>query len=105
MALYSGHAQVKGSLGHAYGLSGEIEKASRLLGELQDLSKTAYVSPWLPMILYAGMGDKERALTWLEKAMEERVPSLVWLKVHPELDPLRSEPRFAGALTRLGFPD
>jgi len=51
-----------------------------------------------------GLGDKEQALAWLEKAYEDRSFFMVDLKVEPELDPLRSDPRFQHLLRRMSFP-
>jgi hypothetical protein len=51
-----------------------------------------------------GLGDKEQALTWLERAYDEQDPWLFWLKTWPPLDPLRSEPRFQALLCRVTFP-
>jgi hypothetical protein len=51
-----------------------------------------------------GLGDKQQALAWLEKAYEDRTFFMVNLKVEPELDPLRSAPRFQDLLRRMNFP-
>jgi hypothetical protein len=56
------------------------------------------------MHAYLGAGDKEQALTWLERAYAEKDPWLFWLKVYPTYDPLRSEPRFQAVLRKLNFP-
>ena len=58
---------------------------------------------WLA-ITYAQLGDKERALQWLEKAYEERRSYLAYLNVDPEFDPLRSDPRFQDLVRRVGLP-
>ena len=49
---------------------------------------------------YLGLGDKEEAFAWLERAAEERSPITLFLKVHPFFDPLRGDPRFAVVLRR-----
>jgi hypothetical protein len=51
-----------------------------------------------------GLGDKDRAFEWLEKAYEERAGRLVYLKVLRAFDPLRSDPRFEDLVRRLKFP-
>jgi len=51
-----------------------------------------------------GLGDKDRAFEWLEKAYEERAGRLVYLKVEHAFDPLRSDPRFGDLVRRLKFP-
>ena len=53
---------------------------------------------------YLGLGDKEQALRWLERAYDEQDPWLFWLKTWPPLDPLRSEARFQALLRRVNFP-
>ena len=50
------------------------------------------------------LGDKDRAFQWLDRCYEERSPWLGWLKTDPALDPLRSDPRFADLLRRIGLP-
>ena len=52
-------------------------------------------------IAAAGFGDLDGALSWLEAAIRERVNNVVWLKVDPRLDPLRSSPRFIKLLDEL----
>jgi serine/threonine-protein kinase len=91
-------------LGHAYATSGKQAEAQKILAELNELSKTTYVSPWDMTILYVGLGDKERALEQLNKAYEERAGWVIDLKVDPILDPLRSDPRFVELVRRMNFP-
>jgi len=50
-----------------------------------------------------GLGDKNRAFEWLERTYAERSPKLVYLKVEPQLDPLRSDPRFGTLMAKMGF--
>jgi hypothetical protein len=54
--------------------------------------------------VFVALGDHERALTWLERAVEERAPYVAMMAVEPALDPLRSDPRFVRLLKRLGLP-
>jgi hypothetical protein len=75
--------------------------------ELETLHKatnTMYVSPYFLAIAYAGLGDKDRGFEWMETAYRERAAWLTFLKVDPALDPLRSDPRFADLLRRIGLP-
>jgi hypothetical protein len=53
---------------------------------------------------YAAVGDPDRAFEWLEKGYDERPSSIALIKVEPGLDPLRSDPRFAEILRRMGLP-
>ena len=54
--------------------------------------------------IYAGLGEKDQAFAWLDKAYTERDDRLIYLAVDPIVDPLRSDPRFGGMLKRLGLP-
>jgi hypothetical protein len=54
-------------------------------------------------MLFAGMGDKDKALVWLEKAYAERADGLTWLNVEPMLDEVRSDPRFEDLIHRIGL--
>jgi hypothetical protein len=101
VVLYSSNPQPKGSLGHAYGLAGKPGKAQKIVDELLTRAKTEYVSAWAIAVIYIGMGETDRAMEWLEKAYQDRNASLVWLKVNPEFDPIRSDPRFKDLLARL----
>ncbi len=54
--------------------------------------------------VYLGLGDRDHAMEWLRRAVRERSQFLVFLKGHPMLDPLRSDPRFQALLRELGIP-
>jgi TolB-like protein/Flp pilus assembly protein TadD len=90
-------------LGHAYALAGWRDEAIRQLEELSRRAADGYVSPFNPAVIYAGLGDRARALDLLEKAYEERSGWIAYLKVDPRLDPLRAEPRFVTLLQRVGL--
>ena len=93
-------------LGIAYATAGQRSEASRILGDLQELSQRKYVSPvWRALLLDAMGGKREEALETLEKAYEDRDIYLSLLKVDPVYDPLRSDPRFKALLRRMNFPE
>ena len=92
------------ALGYGYAVLGERSEAERLLHELKELSEQRYVPAYLIAKVFAGLGEKSDALTWLEKAYQDRSVFVAWLKVEPEMDTLRSEPRFQVLLRRLAFP-
>jgi tetratricopeptide (TPR) repeat protein len=94
----------KADLGHVYAVSGKSGEALKVLNELQEESKHHYVSPYDIAVIYTGLGEKEQALEWLEKVYEDRSYFLMWLSNDPRLDSLRSEPRFADLLRRVGLP-
>jgi hypothetical protein len=91
-------------LAHAQAACGNRAEAVKLLDQLQKLSAQRYVSPYDMAVVYAGMGDKTRALDWLEKAFESRCLQMVYLKVDALLDGLRSEARFQDLQRRVGLP-
>jgi DNA-binding winged helix-turn-helix (wHTH) protein/TolB-like protein len=80
-------------LGHAYAVSGRRVEAQRILDEL-DQQKQRYVSPYTVATIYAGLGEKDKAFKWLEKAFEDRDIWLMNLKVDPVFAPIRSDQRF-----------
>jgi len=91
-------------LGHAYAVAGDVLEAQKLLDQLKKLSVGAYVSSYSIAEVYVGLGDRDKAFEWLQKAYEERSRALVFLRVDPRLDPLRSDPRFQDLLRRVGLP-
>jgi hypothetical protein len=93
------------TLGHAYAIAGRKPEAQNALDQLLDKSKKQYVSPFYVAIVYAGLNENEKALDWLEKAYDDRSNGIVFLKVDPQLDSLRSNPRFRSLLQRLALPD
>jgi tetratricopeptide (TPR) repeat protein len=90
-------------LGHAYAMAGRLAEARGVLRELQNLSKRQRVTGCAFALMYVGLGENEQALTWLEKACDQREEGLTYLKVDPKLDSLRSHPRFQELMRRLGF--
>ncbi|HET8674150.1 MAG TPA: tetratricopeptide repeat protein, partial [Blastocatellia bacterium] len=90
-------------LGHALAVSGKSGEAQRVLDELKSMSKQRYVPPYNIAILYAGLGEKEQAIAWLEKGYEDRDVRLVFLKVEPKWDALRADQRFIDIIRRMGL--
>jgi TolB-like protein/Tfp pilus assembly protein PilF len=90
-------------LGHAFAIEGKRDEAWNVLDELRGLSPQHYVSPFDIATVYAGLGEKDRAMEWLEKAYQDRSSGLVFAKVDPELDSLRSDPRFSDLLRRMNL--
>jgi serine/threonine protein kinase/Flp pilus assembly protein TadD len=104
ITLSGGRSQMVAFLGHAYAVSGKRGEALKTLDELKELSKRRYVGPYNVALVYAGLGEKDQAFEWLQKGYEERSSELLWLAVIPGFDSLRSDPRFADLLRRMGLP-
>jgi tetratricopeptide (TPR) repeat protein len=101
--LFNNNPQVLAALGHVYARSGQRAAAQKVIADLLETARRRYVSPYDIATIYAGLGDKEQALAWLEKASEDRSGWLAWwVKVDPKFDTLRSEPRFHNLLRHVG---
>jgi hypothetical protein len=88
----------------AYAKSGRKDEARKLLAELVQQSKQRYVASYSIALIYVGLDEKDEAFSWLEKAYQDRSWWLVWIKMDPKVDSLRSDPRFADLMRRIGFP-
>ena len=91
-------------LGHVYAVSGRKAEARRMLAELQGLSEQSYVSAYNFALIYTGLGERDKAFAWLNKAYQEHSFNVAFLKVEPRFDPLRSDPRFSDLLRGMGLP-
>jgi len=100
----SGRRRHLGTLALVYGLAGRKIETQKIISELKESSLHHYVFPTDFAYAYLGLGDKDQALTWLERAYDEQDPSLFYLKMSPLLDPLRSEPRFQALMRQVSFP-
>ena len=90
----------KASLGYAHATSGDRAKAEQVLRDLEELAKKQYVSPALPASVYLGLGEKAKALDWIEKAYEDRDPML-WWNTDQLYDSVRNEPRFQAIIQKI----
>jgi len=79
-------------------------EALKTLDQLKENAGQRYVSAYSFALVYAGLGEKDQAFQWLEQSYQERAPYLSALKVDPPLDNLRSDPRFADLVSRIGLP-
>ena len=98
-----GYEAVKGSLGHLYAISGRQAEARHLLDELEKDSGKTDVT-FFAALVCAGLKDNDGALTWLERAVEQRSGSVRYLLIDPRLAGLRNEPRFRSLVERVGLP-
>jgi TolB-like protein/Tfp pilus assembly protein PilF/predicted Ser/Thr protein kinase len=102
-ALSRGSAASLALIGYAYARSGERSQALSMIEALRALAKTSFVPAFFFAVVYSGLNDHEQALAWLEKAYEERFVRMAYLKQENIWDPLRSDPRFADLVRRVGI--
>jgi TolB-like protein/DNA-binding winged helix-turn-helix (wHTH) protein/Tfp pilus assembly protein PilF len=105
LALSERNPAVIGVLVRAYAHAGRRTEALRLLDELKRRQQKGYVPTAALVNAYLGLGDNEQTFFWLERAYNEQSPILQLIKVHPFFDPLRSDPRFADLVRRVGLPE
>src|SRR5881409_212903 len=97
-------AWYQGLLGYAYAISGDRPKAEQMLRELEQMAKRQYVNSSAFAAIYVGLGEKKKALDWLDVAYENQESACWLLKVDPIYDSVRGEPRFQ-ALVKKVFRD
>lgn len=91
-------------MGNAYGEWGHKVEAEQVLVRLNEMARAKYVTPYGIALVYAGLGDKNEAFVWLNKAVEGRSHWLVWLNRDPRWDRLRSDSRFDELKKRVALP-
>lgn len=101
--LAGGSSLYVSSLAHAYAIAGRRDQAQGLLQQLRDQAQRAYVPAFHIAVVYAGLTQSDQTLEWLERGYEEHSAWMVWLKVDPRFEPLRSDPRFQDLLRRMGL--
>jgi len=104
IALFGREQRSLALLGWVYAKSGRQGEARKLLAELNEQAKHSYVSPSGLAYIHLALGEKDEAFALLDKSYEERNSDMIDLKVDPAFDPLRSDPRFASLLRRIGIP-
>jgi serine/threonine-protein kinase len=90
--------------GHALAISGDKPQAQRVLSDLKQLAQRRYVPAIYFAVMYVGLGEKDTAFTWFDRAFRERNDRLAYLAVDPLSDPVRSDPRFQKLLAHIGLP-
>jgi Flp pilus assembly protein TadD len=91
------------SLAYIYGRSGQRAQALRALRELEQINRRQPMDSAAILWAHVGIGDKDQAFVWLEKAYTEHSNTLITLKVEPGYDSLRSDPRFQDVMRRVGL--
>jgi tetratricopeptide (TPR) repeat protein len=101
--LLGGTRTVLSALGYAYAMAGDKERAHQVLKELKGLLRTTYAPPYSFATIYAGLGEKDAAFDWLGRACDVHDAGLIWIKWDPQLENLRTDPRFQNLLSRVGL--
>jgi tetratricopeptide (TPR) repeat protein len=93
-----------GQMGYCYAMAGRRDEAQREIGILKARSESTYVSPTSFAAIYAGLGDLNESLVYLERAVEARDTSLPVHLLSTEFDHLRDHPQFQNLCGRIGLP-
>ena len=104
-ALYGGSPENVKALDAAARLGGFHGCLRKRIEQLHEEAKRGRVLPVTLADVYVQLGEKDKALEFLEAAYQQRVPRLMWIKARATWDPLRSDPRFQSLLRRMCFPD
>ena len=94
-------AWYQGLLGYAYAISGDRPKAEQMLRELEEMAKRQYVSSTAFAMIYLGLGEKGKALDWLDKSYQDQESACWYLTVDPIYDSVRKEPRFEALVQKV----
>ena len=94
-------AWYQGLLGYAYANSGDRPKAEQMLRELEEMAKRQYVNSTAFAMIHLGLGEKEKALDWLDKSYQDQESACWYLKVDPIYDSVRNEPRFQALVQKV----
>jgi TolB-like protein/Tfp pilus assembly protein PilF/predicted Ser/Thr protein kinase len=105
VALTRGGAMLLAGIGHVQARLGRPEEARRILQQLSETSKVRYTPALAFAVVHLGLGEHDEALSWLEKAYEERFNRLAYLRREPIWDPVRHDPRFQELLRRIDLPE
>ena len=93
-----------GHMGNVYGRMERVGEARATISRLEEHVQKNGIGRYEIALVYAGLGEKDAAFTWLEKSYDVRDKGLTYLKIDPCMDPLRSDPRFARLVRRVGLP-
>jgi tetratricopeptide (TPR) repeat protein len=93
-----------GHIGNIYAREGRVAEAKAVIEQMKQEVQRTGIGRYEVALIYAGMGDKENAFAWLQTALKTRDKGMLYLKIDPCVDPLRSDPRFQQMLTAVGFP-
>jgi TolB-like protein/Tfp pilus assembly protein PilF len=91
------------NLGWVYGSAGRAAEARRLLEELEEGAQKGYVPSWSFAVIYQGLGEMDKAFDWFERAVDEHESLMLQFNVHPNYDPLRTDPRYPALLRKMNL--
>jgi hypothetical protein len=89
------------SLGHAYAVAGRVARARAVLDSLRARAARSYVPSYWFALVHAGLGERDQAMQYLERAYQERSTVLAYVRIDPRLQSLRDHPRFVALVQRI----
>jgi serine/threonine protein kinase/TolB-like protein/DNA-binding winged helix-turn-helix (wHTH) protein len=98
------HPFIWGHLGNLYARMGKRAEALEMIRKLEERAQKDKIGIYEVALVYAGLGEKDRAFEWLEKAYDAHDKGMLYSKIDPCLDPLRFDPRYQDLLRRMNFP-
>ncbi len=104
LELSEGDTNELAALGQVYAATRQPAEARKILYQLKQRSEQTYVQPLAIAAIHIALGEKDQGFDWLQKAYQDRSTGLAYLKVDPWYDSIRTDPRFADLLRRVGFP-
>ncbi len=103
--LLPGNLAVESDIGHVYAVSGDKGAAERVIAGLKEESARRYVNQYELALIYVGLGENDQAFEWLGRAFRDHSDQMIYLKVDPRLDSVRSDSRFTDLVRRVGIPN
>ena len=103
--LSGGNSKTMAMRGYVLAKTGQVAQAAEILATMEGLSRQRYVPPYTIALLHAGMGDRERAMDWLERGVDARDVHMVFVPIDAKWDEFRGESRFDGLMSRCEFSE
>jgi TolB-like protein/Flp pilus assembly protein TadD len=100
-----GNSKAVSLRGYLFAKLGRVNEAREVLNTLEAIALERYIPPYAMALVHAGLGEREKALEWLERALEVRDVHLCFPPVDPKWDAFRGDPRFQALLKRCGFSE
>jgi len=104
VTLSGGSILMRAALANTLGAADRTQEAIQILNDLTTLAREKYVAPYFLAGIYAGLGENDRAIEFLEKSYQEHSHWLIYLHIDPSMDGLRDHPGFQDLLRRVGLP-